>query len=149
MCLADETTPSERIVKRIVLDLSEEARPWARSENLLLLEDVVCDHTPADFETDDPQLFFVSPDANTKFRLSPGQPIETQRIPIEVGSSRELQQVILWLDENILATFTEPPYHIWWPLEVGEHDLWAEGLTQSGDSIFSDTVHFEVEPAEE
>ena len=91
--LADETTPTDRIVKRIVLDIPEEAHPWAASQNLLLLEDTLCEHTHSDIDSEDEtgQLFILSPDANTIYRLSPGQPIETQRIPIEVGSSQKFQ----------------------------------------------------------
>ncbi len=151
MCLADETTPADRSVERVVLDLPQEAHTWAASENLLLLEDTLCAQAPSDFGTEDAigQLLVLSPDANTVYRLSSSQPMESQRIQIEVGSDLELLLVDLWLDGTQLTSFDGPPYRIWWPLEVGEHELWAEGLTQEGDMIRSETIRFGVEPAEE
>ncbi len=151
MCLADESTPADRIVERVVLDLPQEAHPWAASENLLLLEDTRCAQIPSDFGTEyaTEQLLVLSPDANTVYRLSPSQPMESQRIQIEVGSDLELLLVDLWLDGTQLTSIDEPPYRIWWPLEVGEHELWAEGLTQEGETIRSETIRFAVEPAEE
>jgi hypothetical protein len=56
--------------------------------------------------------------------------------------------VILWLDGIQLASFDEAPSRIWWALEVGEHELWAEGLTQENETIRSETIRFAVEPAE-
>lgn len=151
MCLADESTPADRTVGRVVLDLPQEAHLWADSENLLLLEDTLCEPVLSDFGTEDAtgQLQILSPDANNVYRLSPSQPMDSQRIPIEIGSDLELHHVILWLDETQLAFFSDPPYRAWWPLEVGEHELWAEGFTQEGETIRSETIRFEVKPVEE
>lgn len=151
MCLADETTPVERMVTRVVLVLPEEAHPWASSQNLLLLDDTICAQALSDLGTGDAagQLVILSPDANTVYRLSPSQPIESQRIRIEISSYLELHQVVLWLDDNKLTTFNEPPYRIWWSLEVGDHELRAEGITQDDDLISSEIIHFEVESVEE
>jgi len=151
MCLADEVTPVDQTVERVVLDLPQEAYIWAASENLLLLKDTRCAQTSSDLGTEDStgRLLVLSPDANTVYRLSPSQPMESQRIQIEVGSDLELLLVDLWMDGIQLTSFEEPPYRIWWPLEVGEHELWAEGLTQEGETIRSEKIRFDVEPAEE
>ena len=138
-------------MERVVLDLPQEAHPWAASENLLLLDDTRCEPILSGLETEDAagQLLVLSPDANSVYRLSPGQPMESQRIQIEVGSDLELDQVILWLDGSQFTSFDESPYRTWWPLEIGEHEIWAEGLTREGETIRSETIRFEVEPAEE
>ncbi len=151
MCLADETTPVDRKVERVVLDLPEEAHPWARSQNLMLLDDANCDREAMDSgeEYENGRIYFRSPDANTIYRLSPSQPAESQRILIAVGSDQTLDQVTIWLDGISLKSFDVPPYQVWWSLEVGTHEIRAEGITPEGESIFSDTIHFEVQPAQE
>ncbi len=151
MCLADETTPADRTVVRLVLDLPIEAHLWAQEQGLLLLDDVTCspaiEEAVAQVEAEG--IFFISPDANTIFRLSPGQPLEAQRIRIAIGSDRALLQATIWLDGFTLESFVEPPYQVWWPLEIGTHELRAEGITQAGESIVSETIYFEVQPAEQ
>jgi hypothetical protein len=94
------------------------------------------------------QIYFRSPDANTIYRLSPSQPAESQRILIAVGSDRTLDRVTIRLDGISLKSFDGPPYQVWWPLVVGTHELRTEGITPEGESIFSETIHFEVQPAE-
>ncbi|MEJ2605839.1 MAG: PBP1A family penicillin-binding protein [Anaerolineales bacterium] len=150
MCLADETTPVDRKVVRIVLDLPEEAHSWARSQNLWLLDDLICgiEVVNSGEEHESGQIYFRSPDANTIYRLSPSQPAESQRILIAVGSDRTLDRVTIRLDGISLKSFDGPPYQVWWPLEVGTHELRTEGITPEGESIFSETIHFEVQPAE-
>ena len=141
--LVNETTPSENVVPQLVLDLPPTLHSWAREEELVLLDDLLL-ASAAYRENASAPLRLISPDAQTKYRISPAIPVESQRLPVEVVSAANLQEISLWLDGELLANLNAPPYRSWWSLEVGEHTMWAEGVDQEGTAVRSEPITFEV-----
>ena len=67
------------------------------------------------------------------------------RIRVEAVGEAGLSQVTLWMDGNLVDSFYQRPYQVWWPLAVGRHEVWAEGLDQNGERVISERVVFLVE----
>lgn len=149
-CLADNTTPESRKVSRTVLDLPPEAFPWARTQGLTLTTDVVCegDVLGEVGEPYDVPLRLIAPDPNTVYNISPITPIDAQQIRLEAVGETEFRDVTLWVDDEVVATLSDPPYQAWWPLSVGVHWASAVGITESGETISSEQIMFEVSDQE-
>jgi 1A family penicillin-binding protein len=146
--LADKTTPPDRRTLITALALPPEAQPWARAQGLIILNDLQGFDRITNIEQVEYPIKIVSPGQNTVFKLNPTLDPDAQRIHIEVVSAFDLEQVDLWLDGILLTKITGPPFEIWWPLTIGEHSLWAESITPSGDSLQSAHLDFVVESAE-
>jgi hypothetical protein len=147
--LADANTPPEAQKTIIALDLPPQAAPWARSKGITLLTDLTSTSTGINTDADRPQsaLSMINPPANALFRYVPSVSGEAQRLRLEAGiraGGSGLREVTLWVDGQLVARLTQPPYQAWWPLSIGFHEAWAEGLTQDGLRIASDRVGFEV-----
>lgn len=146
--LSTATTPPERRFSILALDLPPQAHPWARTQGLTLLADL----TPAPFVTpasdgqESPPLYLISPPANSIFYLSPALPLESQRVLIETVTISGLnpQEVIIWVDDNQVASFAGPPYRFWWTLREGQHQVWAQAITVTGEKLTSPIVTFQV-----
>jgi hypothetical protein len=41
----------------------------------------------------------------------------------------------------------EPPYQVMWPLQVGEHRVWAEAVLPTGERLRTEARLFRVLPA--
>jgi len=149
---ADETTPPERIVEKVYLNLPLEADAWARERGLPLPPPAA--EIPA--VTEGQQLARVSagvqplvmaePDAGAVYQLDPGLPHEAQRIRVSARAAADavLSEVTLVVDGRPLVRFSAPPYEALWPLEPGEHVFAAEGLTPAGERVVSDEIWVEV-----
>lgn len=144
MCYASETTAQGKRARRVVLNLPPEAAPWARSQGLSLAEDFACEQRVDFFAADVERLRIIAPDDRSVFQLSPAQPLESQRLRIEAVSGEPLREVKLWLDGELLAEIEGTPYIAWWTLSLGLHQVWAEGVADSGERVVSETVYFEV-----
>lgn len=132
--LADDSTPSGRRQRRIVLDLPITAQPWARSQGLPLLADIPqASHAL-------PQIAIISPRTQTTYRIDPAFEASAQKILIEAVVSTGITEVTLWVDGVALGTLTESPYQAWWQLTAGEHRFWATGLTSDGETVTSEAV---------
>ncbi|MBN1121770.1 MAG: PBP1A family penicillin-binding protein [Anaerolineae bacterium] len=143
--LADETTLPENHETLIVLDLPPEAHNWARREGLTLLADLQSGGVGETGSVDTtPALRIMSPDALTIYRLDPGLPPEAQAIPVVAAGSVGLHDVTIYIDDEPLITFVAPPFETWWPLEVGQHSVRADGVTSDGQPISSEVVWFSV-----
>ncbi len=140
--LASEDTPPEDRIPITALNLPPGAHPWARKEGIVLVSDLTA--PPVDQWAEHP-LQIVAPGENTVFRINPDLPLKSQRIHIQATSQAGIQQVSIWLDGRLLATFEGPPFEFWWELEEGEHTLWAQGLAEDGTPSQSPVVHFRVE----
>ncbi|MCA9936710.1 MAG: hypothetical protein KC415_22400, partial [Anaerolineales bacterium] len=151
--LANEDTPPQRVISELALDLPPQFHPWARAEGLLLLDDLLlASGSQGDGAAAQSQapLRMAAPDAQTLYRLSPTLPPEAQRLRVEaVAASADLREVTLWLDGEPLATLTAPPYEAWWPLAVGEHEVWATAVTLQGEAVRGTAVTFTVNASEE
>jgi penicillin-binding protein 1C len=139
--LANANTPPGRRYTTTVLDLPPEASAWARIEGLTLLSDLLAE---SGISASDPGLRIISPTHGSVYRLSPGMDADSQRIPFEVVSDTPLDEVSLWIDGTLLASFKEGQYRYWWSLIAGNHEVWAEGLTPDDTWVSSEQVSFTV-----
>lgn len=137
--LADDAVPPEQRIERIVLDLPPQAASWAHTQGLSLYSDFV--HTET---TTGIPLVILSPDPNAVFRLTPDLPLDGQRLQLAASAALGLRDVRLFLDGQEIARFEAAPYTIWWTLEIGEHELWAEALNELGERVLSQVVTFTV-----
>jgi len=90
-------------------------------------------------------LRLISPSQGSAYLFSTGFESSAQRIPIEAVGGESLVKVDLYLDGELFASLSAPPYQAWWPLAVGEHRVWAEGVLQSGERVTSEVITFKVE----
>jgi hypothetical protein len=144
--LAEESTPPERVISQLVLDLPIQAFDWARRQGLVLIDDL---QSPVDSELSEPDLSqeilrLVSPVDNSVYRKASGYMAESQKIRLAAVCETEVQEVAFWMDGSQLATFAGSPFEAWWSLELGAHTFWAEALTLDGETIRSPEVNFEV-----
>ncbi|MEA3351611.1 MAG: penicillin-binding protein 1C [Chloroflexota bacterium] len=144
--IADESTALEHQRVQVGLELPPEAHSWARSKGITLLDDL--ESHPPDNQSERP-LFLASPGHNTIYYLSTQVPAESQRIHIEAISQIEAQEITLWVDGEIIASHAQSPYEAWWPLAVGEHQVWAEAITPDGDLLSSERVSYTVRAKDE
>ncbi len=144
--LADEFTPPERRMQALTLDLPPEAQPWARSTGLLLWNDLTA-AAPLSGETGSqaPPLRLISPGQNTVYRLAPELPIDAQQLALQAAGEPGIVQVTLYVDGVPLDTTGAPPFQAWWPLELGQHQAWAEGVRADGSQVETEHVRFEVQ----
>jgi len=55
-----------------------------------------------------------------------------------------LREVRFWVDGALVARLTLAPYQAWWALQSGVHQVWAEAIRESGESVLSEVVRFTV-----
>ncbi len=137
---ADDSTPPERRLPRLVLDLPPAAHAWARANRLPLLADLPSPIRAAAH----PPLQLLSPPPNATYRLDPTFPPEAQQLLIEVAAEAGLLPITIWLDERPLITLHQPPYRVWWPLTPGSHRIWATAISTDGQSISTDPITITV-----
>lgn len=153
--LAGETTTPEQRIEQLALDLPPTLHPWARAEGLVLLADLLIGEGGTAVSTGSAStsstdgLRLISPDPNTIYRISPTMPLDAQKLRFETIGGANFSQITLWLDNEPLATLTEPPFETWWPLTPGQHTAWAEGRDSSGAQTTSPAITFEVRGADD
>lgn len=156
--LADPTTPAERQISLVVLDLPPQAYPWARSQGLTLLDDLTkTAQKQSIFEPGDQAnrsrqsapLLIVSPASQSIYRLASDTPAASQQIHIEAVGEQGLSEVVLIIDGQSIGNFNAMPYEGWWQLVPGKHQVWAEARNASGEMITSQVVTFEVKENQE
>jgi membrane carboxypeptidase/penicillin-binding protein PbpC len=138
--LADQTTPDEFRQFETFIVLPQEARDWAVAHGLrqpppgagLIVPD------------QDAGLRLLEPDPYTVFELSPILPVEAQRIRLTVGGRPGTQQVTYTLNGRELGTVAEPPWALWWPLELGAHELTATATLADGTTETTPPLYFSV-----
>ena len=150
--LANNTTPIDQQLPHLVLDLPPIFYPWARSEGLELLIDLEQASSLALAEDDAANripLRLIAPDPHTLFRLSPTLPTTAQKVRLEAVSPIALQDVTLWVDDEVVATLVAPPYEAWWQLKPGDHAAWVNGRDAQGNLLTSEPVFFTVHDVDE
>jgi hypothetical protein len=90
-------------------------------------------------------LKVISPGDHARFKIDQSQDINSQRLHIEAVSAIDLSEVKIWLDNQLVASLSEPPYELWWTLVPGNHTCWAEGVSNNGEAIISPATSFVVE----
>ncbi len=141
--LATEATPADQVVQQYVLDLPADLQPWARDSGLRLLDDLLLASATERDSAAHP-LRLISPDPNTKYRLTTAVPNSAQKLPVQVVGGAGLEEISIWLDGALLGTMSGPPYLIWWELTPGIHTMWAESEAMNGTVILSEQITFEV-----
>jgi len=141
--LATADTLPEQIVQQYVLNLPAELQPWARDEGLRLLDDLLL-VSAAEYAGATAPLRLISPDPNTKYRMTTAVPNEAQKLPVQIIGGAGLQNVTVWLDDSPLQTLVQAPYQTWWQLVPGVHTMWVEGQAEDGTAVVSETITFEV-----
>lgn len=140
--LATEETPADQTVQQYILDLPADLQPWARDTGLRLLDDLL---VASAAERDSAALLrLISPDPNTKYRLTTAVPSAAQKLPIQVVGGAGLEDISIWLDDALLGTMNGSPYLIWWELTPGIHTMWAESEDMNGIIMASERITFEV-----
>ena len=131
--IADENTPAGMQKSLTVLDLPPQAQPWARANGYPLLNDYRANSGLTSPTTGDPSsgspveaLRILSPVQGVVYRISSSTQPESQRLMIEAAGEPGLSQISLWIDGQLLAAFTAPPYRTWWTLSEGQHQVWVE-----------------------
>ncbi|RPJ49521.1 MAG: penicillin-binding protein, partial [Chloroflexi bacterium] len=160
--LADDTTPADRQVAEVALDLPPTAHNWARANELLLWSDLqrsagspgtgqdsgAVFGTQASDQGVNPStggaLQLTSPAPLTTYQISSSLPLRDQRIPLEAAGPDHLASVTLWVDGQPVAALETPPYRAWWQLAPGKHEAWAEAITGDGERLVSQRVEFTV-----
>jgi len=138
--LATDATPPERRQPRTVLDLPVAAQGWARAQGLPLLADL----ESAAISDQRSAISLLSPRPNTTYRLDPNFNQSAQQLLVEAAPGQGITNITVWVDGNLLAMLESAPYQAWWPLAVGEHRFWAEGVTANGETVTSEAVRIMV-----
>ncbi|KXK14548.1 MAG: putative penicillin-binding protein [Chloroflexi bacterium OLB15] len=138
--LAGEDTPDQNRVRRVFEILPQEARDWAVRSGIPQPPPQVVTLVDAN----DDALRLLEPDPYTVFELSPLLPGESQRIRLTVGAPANTRRVIYRMDGVALGEIDAAPWALWWPLELGEHELVAEALLADGSTLLSDPIPFRV-----
>jgi len=138
--LATEDTPPEQRVAQTFVVLPQQARDWAIREGLRLPP---VGAVPVAPDADEP-LRLLEPDPYTIFELSPLLPREAQAIRLTVGAPPGAQQVTYYLDETPIGSADTEPWVVWWPLELGQHQLTAETTLTTGETLRSQPIPFTV-----
>ncbi|MBI5666825.1 MAG: PBP1A family penicillin-binding protein [Chloroflexi bacterium] len=138
--LADDTTPPADRVQRVYLVLPQEARDWGIRNGILPPPSQAAVRLP-DEKTG---LRLLEPDPYTVFQLSPITPPETQRLRLTVGAPPGTLAVTYLMDGAELGTVTAAPWALWWPLELGDHELVARAQMADGTTQTSATIPFRV-----
>jgi hypothetical protein len=89
-------------------------------------------------------LRLLAPDPYTIFQISPLTPLATQRLRLTVAAPAGTQTVTYKLDNQVIGHADAPPWVVWWPLALGEHDLVAAGISSDGKQEISSPIHFTV-----
>jgi penicillin-binding protein 1C len=138
--LADESTPPERRIEKSFVVLPQEARDWGTRSG------IKAPPVGAPIETpdEDQGLRLLEPDPYTVFQISPITPLNTQRLRLTVGAPPETESITYQMDGELLGTVTESPWVVWWPLELGDHELVATAILQDGTEQISYPIPFSV-----
>jgi len=93
-----------------------------------------------------PPLVITHPDDGTVYRISPVVPGAYQaiRVAVRPADGVRVAEVTLYVDDQMLATFTTPPYEVLWTLEAGEHTFQAVGRDEEGRPLRSAPVSIRV-----
>ena len=126
-----------------------ELRAWAEAQGISQPADMAA-AAPAPTQTDAaaaPALRWLSPDANSSYRLSTGLNNGSQqiRLAVQPAGISGLHTVAFEVDGLPAGQVTRAPYEIWWPLQAGPHQIIAIAATDAGQQISSVVLHIEVE----
>ncbi|MDX1991681.1 MAG: transglycosylase domain-containing protein [bacterium] len=137
--LADESTPAEQRVAEVFVVLPQEARDWGARNGVRQPPPGAVAALP-----DDGTLRLLEPDPYTVFEISQITPTDTQRLRLTVGAPTGTQRVRYLLNGREIGTATGAPWVLWWPLQLGTHQLVAEAQLADGTTQATDPLLFTV-----
>lgn len=138
--LADDTTPPERVISQVYLVLPQEARDWALRNGIRQPPLGAPMRLPDESEG----LRLLEPDPYTVFEISPLVPLDTQRLRFTVAAPPNTQSVTYFLNGEELGSSTNAPWVVWWPLQLGRHELVAQAALADGTIDTSEAITFRV-----
>ena len=142
---ADPATPAELRSVISAVDLPPQAEPWARSHGLILWSDLLNNTAPLTLEEPSlNRLQLSSPAPKSIFFISKELPLDVQKIQLEAAGAAGFDQVTFWVDGEQVAVIPEAPFETWWQLVPGAHAAWVTGNKESGETIESERVTFEI-----
>ena len=147
---ATASTPARQVRERVYAIYPPEAQAWAVGQGIPqpppAPESSVESGQGQETSGPVPPLTIVSPFQMDRYRLSTALPLQDQRILVKArpGGQATFAKVTLYLDDEPLATFGQPPYQLWWPLQPGQHRVHAVGETPDGQTVSSDPIVFIV-----
>ena len=142
---ATDTTPPDRVRRRVYAVYPPEAQSWAIEQGIPQPPPSTATTVAPEQSTERrvaPLLEIVSPFQLDRYMLSPSLPPQDQRIPVEArpGSDVSFARVALYVDDERLALLARPPYRCWWQLQPGQHRIYAVGETTEGKLITSEAI---------
>jgi penicillin-binding protein 1C len=144
---ADSSTPADRRRMLTVFNLPLPVRAWARDQGWPLLIDFLPEGEPSDPGAAD--LLLLSPQPFAEYRLDARFNASAQQLLLEAAAGRDIVQVAFYVDGRILATVTQAPFQVWWPLAAGRHSFQAVGRTAGGATVSTPIVTITVHADEE
>jgi len=138
--LADENTPPERRIEQVFIVLPQEARDWGVRNGIRQPPP----GAEAQIIDDTSEVRLLEPDPYTIFEISPLIPADSQRIRLTVAAPQGTQSVTYTLNGREIGTVTESPWVLWWPLQIGTHQLIAAATLANGATQTSDSLSFSV-----
>jgi len=150
--LAGPNCPAESVEERVYVFWPAEAMDWARDQGLSL-PPAACPLHPSGEPAPIPgalSLALVSPDPNAVYRLSAALPANLQSLELAARFLSDAAQatITFYVDGAAVGEDAEPPYRMMWPMQPGEHTIWAVAATPSGEQFASETRRFSVLPPE-
>lgn len=147
--IANEYTPAENRISRLVLDLPPQAQEWAYSHGYYLIGDLNSLENSSttnsqEIRSEDTTIYFSSPIPNAVYIISPQYPRDIQLLGINVVSNLNLSTLEIYIDDNLIERLSSVPFDAHWSPVPGTHSIWAIGHTSDGQVLKSSILQFEV-----
>lgn len=91
-----------------------------------------------------PAFRLTAPADGATFQIDPALPADVQRLEVTVSAPPGIRRVELYVDDELLAALSGPPYRALWPLTIGEHRIRAVAESQDGRREESQVVSLTV-----
>jgi 1A family penicillin-binding protein len=144
-------TPPEFVVYRTFWILPAELQEWAAQRGI---SQPPPEESPdmrevahVSWQSTEPPLVLLSPDAGQVYRLNRALPLELQRIEVAArpGNGYYPTEVTLLVDGQPVSHGRGIWVRGWWPLSPGRHVVQAVGIDQKGQEIQSPQIEIFVE----
>lgn len=144
--LAGPDTPGEFRREQVGVFLPAEAADWAVEQEYRVGVHYFIEGASPSGDAARPAsaIVMVSPQDGAIYRLVSSVPEHTQRIEVRAQAAVDVRSVRLYVDSQLLAELTAPPYAALWQLTPGEHSLLAEATDQAGSTSRSAPVQITV-----
>ena len=142
--LASSSCPQEYTQDKILINYPSEVYTWAVENNQDVIPQQYSPFCLGNQRNESNTFIEVtSPKAKSVFEDAP-ELVTNQGIVFEVNVSANVTAVEWHLDGKLLNIAKNFPYSTSWNPQVGKHIIEAEGITETGTNIKSDTVPFSV-----